>query len=387
MEPSSKPYVFIAFGLVAALFGTVAVIDVIVDPYFIFGSATINTFTPYKETLPEITAKAELARKLEYDTLYLGTSRTEVGMDPLSPFHGGRSCYNAGVPACKPDEATGMFRIAMEHNDVERVYLIIDFMMIRAGERNSYDYLISRANPELGLAEYYLLGLFGYRSIDDSIKTLENWLEDDVIMQPERAVRGHYPMDREVARASARALFNKSYVQYLTPGRGYYATHRYSSDTLQFIEAMAGECAARGAMLYLMVPPLHAVMYEGMREFGIWKDFEQLKRDAAQIAAIGDHVEGWDFSGYTAYTTEPAPETENDPPLQWHYEPAHFRPALGDLMLQQIRGLPLNDPPGERLTAENVERRIQAMRAAREAWAAANEPEIARVRAVARGKE
>ena len=47
------------------------------------------------------------------------------------------------------------------------------------------------------------------------------------------------------------------------------------------------------------------------------------------------------------YTTEPAPRTVDDPPLQWHYEPSHFRPELGDLMLQQIQGLPLDEPPGD----------------------------------------
>ena len=98
MELNAKKFVVIAGAMLVLLFGVTAAVNVVVDPYLVFGDVN-DSFLRYKETLPEIIAKAEMGRKLDYDTLYLGTTRG-VSTAAQTPGPAGRGSA-ADCPVCR----------------------------------------------------------------------------------------------------------------------------------------------------------------------------------------------------------------------------------------------------------------------------------------------
>ena len=65
--------------------------------------------------------------------------------------------------------------------------------------------------------------------------------------------------------------------------------------------------------------------------------YPEWRRQLVDKLKQGEAVKLWDFSGDVAYRRETVPEPgAAGPPLDWFWEPAHYRRELGDLMLQSM---------------------------------------------------
>lgn len=144
---------------------------------------------------------------------------------------------------------------------------------------------------------------------------------------------------------------------------------------------------SQGSRIIVFVVPNHVDEVEIQRQTGIapqvlaWK--AALAAIVEQAALPGQPVPLWDFTGFSRYTTEPLPGPGvTAAQMQWSWEPIHFKPALGDLMIQRM--LTDGGPAdlGALITSANLPERAAAFDEAQRDWVAAHPADVARIAAV-----
>jgi hypothetical protein len=148
---------------------------------------------------------------------------------------------------------------------------------------------------------------------------------------------------------------------------------------------------AHGAEVIVFIMPSYVDQLEVLRQTGLTPLFDRWKMDVAQTLEAADPMAPptplWDFSGISPYTTEllPAPGDLKHP-LQWFWEPIHFRTALGDVMVRRMlgnSGTPASDNQwGDLITTQNLPVRAETEAAKQRAWATAHPADVARLSAV-----
>ncbi len=171
-----------------------------------------------------------------------------------------------------------------------------------------------------------------------------------------------------------------------------YPGFAFSGDRLRDLDAVLALGRERGVPVVLMIPALHAVQLEAMRVAGVWGDFERMKREA--LAAVRRAAAApspapapvlWDFTGYDGPASEPVPDAPG--PLLWFTDSAHPSAALGRVMLARALGREEELEPalrgfGVRLTEENLEASLAAVRAGREEFVRRRPADAERVAAL-----
>jgi hypothetical protein len=116
----------VAGTIVVLALGTI-VFTIFVDPYRMFATPTVRGLTELKPRAAEQMgiAKTYQLERIAPKTLLLGNSRTEIGLDPMSPQFPAkqRAVFNASYPGRGACTALLMLRDAMAVRIPERVIL------------------------------------------------------------------------------------------------------------------------------------------------------------------------------------------------------------------------------------------------------------------------
>jgi hypothetical protein len=102
---------------------------------------------------------------------------------------------------------------------------------------------------------------------------------------------------------------NKVWIQYkFTNGK---------ESTLNYFRSLLDIVYRDNVDLRILISPSHARLWEAPDSVGLWKKFEQWKREMVQINEQQANKYGktpfplWDFSGYNTFTTEEVPPLDN----------------------------------------------------------------------------
>jgi len=162
-------------------------------------------------------------------------------------------------------------------------------------------------------------------------------------------------------------------------------------EPLSHVRRLIAYAHAHGIDLKLLISPSHARQWETLAVDGLWPDWEEWKR---RLVAMNEEEAGkagrapfalWDFSGYSAITTEPFPAAgDNAARMKWYWESSHFNKEAGDVALNRVfaRG----DVPadfGVTLTSANIERHLETLRRDRALWVKANPQDVAEIERIA----
>jgi hypothetical protein len=169
-----------------------------------------------------------------------------------------------------------------------------------------------------------------------------------------------------------------------------YASLQYYDFTLDeqhlryFAEAL-NELQNAGIRVYVLISPMHAAHVEVLREMDILPLYYNWKRSLVDIVATVNSlntdaaaVELWDFSGYNRITTEHVPEPEESATMQWYRDSAHYKQAVGDMLMNEMFGLAAPEL-GVLITPDTIEAHIAAEDLASAVYRAENPAEIARL--------
>jgi len=343
-----------------ALVLVVVSLNYAVDPYGITGAPRLAHFNRHKVDINEHTRllKKYQHRFGDYDTVILGNSRVEMGLDPEHPCFGaaGMSVYNLGIPGAGVREQLEFgFNLIYQH-PVRHVFLGLDFTDFISRNRHSHDdrlplmqlsesqlrYLPSgMPNPEypVPLVLDYYRATF---SLDSTVSTIKT-----VALQGEgaadRTLRGFNPARdfRESVRLDGpRALFEQKLQDLRAKYTGSWFLPRWRdrregefADLASFLEFADSE----NIRVWMFTNPFHESYWTLLDRRGLLPLYREWKSALVKLAHDHRGVIVWDFSQDSPYIHESIPPPGADEgPLRWFWEPAHYRRQLGDLMLEAM---------------------------------------------------
>lgn len=373
---------------VAGLAG-VAALNALVDPYGIYGLWQRPGLNANKaqQAFHDRLVRAHAVRQQRPDALLLGTSRTQVGLEPRSPFLAARAQrpLNLGLSGGTPYEALRYLQHASALGQVRFAVLGLDVL-----GANAY----ALPNPEYA----------------------EERLAVDAAGRPNRAsfAADWAPtlLSLEALRASALTLLRQREPSYFHPGgrrqeatlarrieeqggmRGamLWSEDYYLGEYMCFrLQREGGESQAREDLrrllafarerdirLHLFFSPAHARSQLALTAAGQWPAFEQWKREVSQLVReAGGDVELWDFSGADPrFTGEPVPPAHDaQARMRWYWESSHYRHELGERVLARIFGEE-DAGFGVRLLPGNLEQELRRVADEVAAYASAHPDEV-----------
>jgi hypothetical protein len=125
---------------------------------------------------------------------------------------------------------------------------------------------------------------------------------------------------------------------YMKAPKSVFAEGSSTSESWRDLDQLVALIRKHGIDARFVIYPYHAHILEMFRHAGLMRAFDDWKRQLSDIVgASGDGCRLWDFSGYTAYATEPVPAPgDRRSEMRWYWESGHFKRELGDRMLARM---------------------------------------------------
>jgi hypothetical protein len=365
-------FLAVTLGGLAVLAG----LNVLADPFGAFGVTWLPADSRSGETR---TARGELLRRFTGETVLLGTSRTRIGYD------GRRDCIPGG-PACNLGlDGTHIAELALvveqiaDHPHVRRIVLSLDLHLFTGAWVPNSDFRCSRFQRRRSELEHWCDLLWNGRTVEASVRAIR------------RALRGESPQHDEFGfavgaatrfeRTSAEVRGRAALTQFFGP-QGLLSEAAVPESSWAALRKIIALCRQRGIELTLVIDPVHALLLEGLSCCGDGRAYARWKADLTRLAEA-ETVPLWDFTGYSAYTTEPL-LAQSDSSGRWFWEPSHFRKELGDLVLERLFDGPRADPAfGVRLTTANLADHWAHIAAQRRHWQSVATKELRLLREIA----
>ena len=397
---TSSAYVGVLVLTLALCLTGAAAFSILVDPYGMFGMPRLRNVTALK-----VAAASRLRLSKTYRvalahpaTLVTGSSITNLGIDPDSaswrPEH--RPVFNLGLDGATLAEQGRYFLNAMAVSHPRLVVLVTSFEDLMpqpsagnaedgAGqpERRTLD--DGRPNPHFLLAyvKDLVSATISFRALSDSALTLVRQSGTLINYQTDSGFEVHAPEEVYAATQGARAAADK---MNRTLARRMIVWSGHPSWSIEPLDAMIRAAREGGADVVVMIPPAQADMVEIRRQLGFADLVEAWRLALAQLvgtdaAALGgpDHVALWDFSGLSGYTTaSPVGRSGASHDKDWFWDPAHFNPLLGSLLIRRIE---TGDPAdlGIRIESTSEAASAAAFSEADHAWVEAHPSDVERI--------
>ena len=379
MEKSFKIYIAALLFIFSLGLISMAAFTLIVDPAGVYGYVDIEGFNHEKTELMEGGGRFDKGVALlsgGFDTVILGTSRAEIGIDPRSPLFGGRKVYNASLPGSTFYELERAFELAVTKGNVRTVILSLDFDFNFLTEmKGSGDFYQSAFSDSGGTPRLTRL-----ISIDELQRSFETVKENKRGRRADYTPLGH-KKDMDFNRPGKRgrsfmAALRTSFIK-----NTFYSRAAYTSEPMALFGDVVERARGLGVELKIFISPVHAFQLEIMRVSGAYPEFERWKRELTSILADDassshgkDSFMLWDFSGYNAINSENFGSTEDpNTEMRWYWEPTHYRGELGEVILARLFGdeeegrigaAPL--PFGVSINSTNIEAHLTALREERD---------------------
>jgi len=347
----------------------IVVFNLAVDPYGVIDSPKIyrlNHAKPKQEPQVRLYKAVEITQ-VRPKTILLGSSRTDVGLNPSHPvLQSSQPVYNLGILGANMYEVKRYFDHAIANQpDLNQVVLGLDFFMFNETRKNTPDFYEQR----LGIQRISLKDMFDISFSTNTIKSslltiLANVENPDLTPYSENGLRNErYFINKILPNQSKVKGFEVSLKNFLNAS-DLYKKYELSESGLANLREITDICQQKNIKLKIFISPAHATQWEAMINSELWPVFETWKREVVKITPF------WDFSGYNSITTEPISEG-----MKNYLDSSHYRQVVGDLVLDRIyqnysNSLPDSVPEdfGVLVTPENIETHLKNIRQQREYW-------------------
>jgi hypothetical protein len=350
-------------------------VNIAIDPYGIVNSpvlAGVNELKPEQFNHVRLFKAADTIR-IKPRTVALGSSRTDIGLDPKHPALVNKPAYNLGLVGPNMYEVSRYFEHAVANQpNLKTVVLGIDFLMFNENWENSPDFDESRLEKTSLKAQDFLNISFSTSALKASKKTIKSSVESEAyyLYRPDglRYVYGNEP-DEPLEKKFEKMLGG------FLEGEKSYQQHQLSQVHLDSFRKVVEICREKNIELKVFISPPHATQIEAIRAAGAWSEFEDWKQEIVAITPV------WDFSGYNSITTEPIGEE-----MENYWDSSHYRKEVGDLILDRLfkrEDAVVPEDFGTLVTPDNIESHLKEIRADREAWAKQNPDAVQFVETIA----
>jgi hypothetical protein len=407
-----SPYRYcLTLGVAAlAIAGAVAAVNYLVDPYLLFDVKRVPRLTTMKPAAAtrERMMKAYQVERLTAQTIVIGSSRPDLGLDPASKAWPAakQPVYNMGlVGSDVPDGMKYLRHYVARHpgGGPHTVVVGLDFennlyVPVAPGkeqthvpteleERLAVD-AEGKPNPlrSQRMMKDYAQGLLSLDALSDSVLTVASSRSDAANLES----NGHLSeavMRNDVKADGYALVFDHKNIETV---QRYGKPRRVLSDTpggpiksFLVLRELLAFARQRDIEVVLMIQPAHVSRLELLDRMGYWPEFERWKRELTVLAAqaaIGQQVRLWDFSGYESEMQEAVPAKGRDGhAMQWFWDPVHYNTKLGNRMIARMFNPEQDDGLGIQLNPQNIDARLSKVRQDRETFRATMPEETARL--------
>ena len=359
---SPKRYIFI-FTLFFLGFSALTVsINYLIDPYLMLGTKRWQGFNLHKVEIGKHLkmSKAYHPSFKKWDTLLVGNSRIEMGLNPQhSCFKkAGNSVYNLGLPGASVHQQLKYALNLIYQQPVKQVFLsvdFVDFLILNewpspTGEPDwsapsgrlqlNFD---GTKNPDYAWKSFmdHYRALYSLDALFSSFRTL-------ALQSPHQSDRDNhgfnpardyqYGVNIEGAHAffaQKMAVLEKKYSKNWSL--------KYSDTTLSqsflVLEEFLDIAKREGVKVTVFTNPFHQQFWDLLQENNLYDAHQVWLDKIKSIIATSEpkNISLWDFSVDSMYIHEDVPNRNlKGNPLTWFWEPAHYRKELGDLMLNTM---------------------------------------------------
>ncbi|MGP9801191.1 hypothetical protein [Rheinheimera sp. NSM] len=349
-----KKYLLLLLLVTLAGIAAVSAFSYLIDPYGIYRHSADNPLFGRKVAAADKgrTIKPYQAMQLNPATLLVGNSRVEIGLPVQHAFYQDAAVYNLGLPgagiAMQYDYAWHVLR---SRGSVKQVVIALDFLDFTSSRHNistqpDRSQWQSRLRYHLGspdiaqqhhafLLKERLSLLFSATALGDTLYTAFAQTQQTNALNTAGFNDGgvYY---QQVATEGFSALYRQKsaeLAQRLAAQPLFVSTQSHHFNTLDtFIRLLKAEQTD----IYLLINPYQQPYLEQLTahqlnaELAIWKQHLQQLAKQHQLAL-------YDFaiaSPPVMNVVDLASKTASDSPYFW--EPSHYRPALGSLMLDVL---------------------------------------------------
>jgi len=370
---------------VAALAILVAAVNLLVDPYDVFGTPRLAGISLLKPAAKNHTmlAKTYQEARAHPVTVLIGSSTTHIGIDAFGPQwpEPMLPVYNYGIPgAYTTSTSLHTVQEAVTAGGIKNAIVFLDFQNFFVpevpgeippeDERRFRVMADGTPNPhrQTQIANDMFLSLATAGAFVDSVTTiLGQGKRNTLNLAPDGSSTEADFIDAAQADGMHDIFVHKNdyEVERATRLKRVMTAWTGRLPDLDIIAALIAYAGAHDVKLTLVLAPHHADALEIYWRAGLWPRVEQLKTELATMAAASD-VTLWDFMDYSSFTTEGVPAAgDRRRPTSWFWESTHYKKQLGEFMIEQMFG---GKPPlfGTILTPDNVAARNAEVRAQRQ---------------------
>ena len=400
----------------ALILALVASFNAIIDPLAMNLVITIPGVNDYKPAAYDrmLLLKAYELRRVKPDSIILGSSRAHIGFRPGNAAWSrtAKTRYNLAFDSAKPKD---MYYFLLHAQAVHPLKLVILCLDEYHPVDDSDDYpdfdenILMRGNSFADRVKIILTDLKILTSFDTlkcSFLTLSfqhppmsPWFSSDGQRLGEPFFRR---ADGDLNRLTPRGYFDKyerETIKSKIEAKESKTGQKDPRDILRpeerklkaavYIRKIVDFCRAHDIDLKILFTPAHVHELELID----WNLLEKGKREMVKIISEDatrhpdkPAIPLFDFSGYSAITTEPLPPIGSRQELQYYWDHSHFKTQVGDFVLNRILNAddPKNEAPadfGIDLNENNIDSVLDKLRADRIVYQRQHPQDIQRLQA------
>lgn len=332
-------YVSTFCGVSLALAAPVAALNYYVDPYLIhqWDTPHLQRLLPGREKLSPWGKTYALAR-FRPQVLYVGNSRTELGLPAQTTLFGQQRVFNAALSGATLGDAAAMVRHALTVSPLETVVWGIDAPSFSMEVGNTDFDRALVAVDRFYLLRRMLINLKRAVSVDmtlDSIRVLRGTF--GAVCQSSLSLYGQ--RDGRCVRDRIDSLGGTA-AAILPRVRDFARGVGPATDAMQELELSVISLCHAAVRLRLYINPTHAMTADALYQSGRWAVMEGWQRQLAglteRIRRQGCDVRVFDFSGFNHITTEPPPQVSGRAEMTNYWETSHYRENVGRMILERM---------------------------------------------------
>lgn len=373
----------VAFLLI--LLSLIMILVWVVDPFDIFNSPKISHFNENKPKVGRHSRvhKACVLQESKPKIIFMGSSRTEYGIDPDNRNFGTERVYNCAISAGVPVEYEYYADLAMK-NGVEHIIIGTDLFAFYSKDLLHAGFDTEVFNGPIPLRYFLSMDAFqsALKTIGSSKSTsfLKTGQADSRVLQEELDDVGSY---RQSFLNNEKHYVSGNY------GGGFSKT---KAEHWEAFERILDKAHRRNVKVTLFISPSHARQWEALSLAQGEEIFEEFKRKLVSVnekTALRNKkhpFELWDFTGYGILTAENVP-VDSSGTMKWYWDSSHYKKELGDIVLDRMfegnfSGGEKYPDFGVKLTEKTVEDHLKRLRADRAAWQKSHPEDVAEIKAL-----
>lgn len=371
---SFRTYVFSIAGVSAVLLLLIVGANYAVDPFFIhqWDTPILRRPEPMQERLVAW-AKTYAVARYQPDVIFIGNSRTEVGLPVRSGAFAKSRVFNAAVSGGSFGDSVAMAQHALAVSPVRTAVWGIDYFSfnLNAGNTEFDRELVAKR----GLRRF-IMDIRRSLSVDMTKASLEilasrfgRVCHSSLLTMGQRDEKCMAAMVHK-AGGTGEAIVDD--LEQVFPLRG--QPDRRAAVFYPFRQITDAMCKRKIRIRYY-INPTHALSMEEVAYFQRWNDMENWKREITHITAraqrAGCDVRLFDFSGYNEITTEPIPQRSGRPGMTYYWDASHIRSNAGAMVLDRLfASKAARTTFGKELAPATIEQTLADDRRAHAAYAA-----------------